>query len=150
MKKTLMAPSTYKRVGAEYTEASPLTFAEFVDYQETKGCPMADFGRDACIMGNEGALKYGSTVDWTKPGAMDRIRPYSGKNREKYLKHLFEEYERKPESERQTAFVKIEYDAVNAYNAPLRSTHICRFGPRGGGDYRKEDMFEVQSLDGAS
>lgn len=152
LKKQLRAPATYKRISAEYTPARPLTFDDFVDYQETKGCPMNEsLSVEFCekVM-NDGMLKAGSTRDWTKPGDMTEVRPYSRKAREDFIRHLYARSQANPIDQQQTAFVELEYDAANAYNAPIRSRHICRFGPKGPDGFTVQDMFQPPSLDGAS
>lgn len=140
VKTSLRSPSTYQRISAEFTLGQPLTFEEYVSYQETKGCPQAQTDPRECLANNL-ALGYGATVDFTHPSSTKQVRPFSRAARTAYLRHLFGRYQARPPEQQETAFVQIEYDAVNAYNAPIRSTHICRFGPRMGERYSSGDMF---------
>ncbi|HEV2126462.1 MAG TPA: hypothetical protein VGW38_27200, partial [Chloroflexota bacterium] len=142
---SLRSPSTYERVAAEYTPADPLSYEDYVSYMETRRCPASPFGYDSCVETNRLLNGIASTMDWENPGSTEQVRKPSKKAREAYYRWLHERYGSWPVAEQRTAFVSIEYDAANAFNAPLRSTHVCRFGP-----IRSDQRFETGDLFGSA
>jgi hypothetical protein len=119
----------------------PLSLEEYAAYHRTKGCPASEFGNDICSQTLEFTIAYAAGRDYQKGDFEKLLRKPTKKAKADYIKFLYERYLKSPAEQQETAFVNISYDAANAYGTPLRSTDICRFGPRGSGEYGANDMF---------
>lgn len=139
--KQLRSPSSYKRISAEYVPAGALSLADYAAYLRTQGCPGSEFGTDICSDTNEFTIAYAAGRDYEKGDFEKLVRKPTKKAKADYIKFLHQRYLKWPAEQQETAFVNISHDAANAYGTPIRSTHICRFGPRGSGDYQANDMF---------
>lgn len=150
--KGLVSPSSYKRISATYNT----TEFSFNDFWEKEG-------GDACRPYTDGVcddttklvramaaknwllskkdIKAGKDTSNTFSQNMDKPFPKSTTKQKlqadrEYMEWSYDSGYGKGKPQRHpAAIVSIEYDAVNSFNAPLRSTQICRFPPTGNEKY---------------
>jgi hypothetical protein len=134
IKSKLDAPSTYKRLWADFTERGPITKEEYILRLEQIIAGMkpkaetGDFGakltlytikqQHRCAKTGKGCNEFGpaETAPGEEPAA--EVESESGNP-------LI--YENSSESKAVgTSFVLLEYQANNQFNAPLRAYHFCR------------------------
>ncbi|WP_156347447.1 MULTISPECIES: hypothetical protein [unclassified Sphingomonas] len=156
--KGLVSPSSYKRISATYNT----TDFSFEDYWEKQG-------GDACRPYTDGEcedttklLRAMSAKNWLlskndiKAGKdtiqifdQNMYKPFPKSTTKQKLRADREYLEwsynlgygkGKPEKH-PAAIVSIKYDAVNSFNAPLRSTQICRFPPTRDEKYSTYDIY---------
>jgi hypothetical protein len=141
VKSSLTSPATYKRVSANFVSAAPLSYEEFVAFNENHGCAMAPVGPHGCMILN--AFTIGAGVEQMQKGSKAKRQTDAQyeKSRQAFLRHAFLKYQSLPADEQASAYVKIEYDAANLYNATLRGSQICRYGPRNRGRYTIQETF---------
>jgi hypothetical protein len=122
LKGDLTSPSSYRRVWSSFTPAAPATKAEEIEKDE------ADRVR-ALRSGDDGAAIIAT---------FDRNR----------LQHPNKEcgfsYDQSPHPN--TAFVLVQYEAGNAFNAQLPGYFTCRMTSRDDGKYTLADVFTASEL----
>ncbi len=131
----LDAPSTYKRLWADYTARGPITKAEFITRLEqvlAREQPKADAGdfgaklalyniRKVHKCAKQGiGCKELEAGPSTSPGELPvAVASGDGDNEMIYEKSSLAKADG-------TSFVLIEYQANNQFNAPIRAYHFCR------------------------
>ena len=142
----LRSPSTYKRVSAKFTLLPPLTFREYLAYNLTANCGLHP-DQDSCTRSKQLSLSYVATDKEVQKQTGVKITTRNlYKARDQAQSFFFKVYEQQPLAEKQTGMVEIVYDAVNAYNAPIRGTKVCRLGQINHDDkkYHEDNVFDPE------
>ena len=132
LKKGLVAPSTYRRVSAKAYILPPLTKQEHRAFALSAGCAEAPNPRNcqdihqlgSAYMATDPELR--KKIGLTGPLPKTRMKAVEVSSDATYTMYL-----KWPADNQRTAAAEIVYDAVNSYNAPIRTTKVCRFGPIG-------------------
>jgi hypothetical protein len=141
IKASLAAPSTYRRVRVEYHQQPPLTLEEFTAYQRTTYCGLGDL-YEPCTDANAITIAYGGQQILAQRGIRRPTASQRQQARAEWISQIFAVLNRRPAAERQTATVFVEFDAQNAFGAPIRDLRSCRFGPIHSDGFHKGDIFD--------
>ena len=140
----LRSPSSYKRVSVDTKFLQPLSYSEFLAQQLTSSCD-SNTRADVCRIAAKLGIDYVATdVASRKQIGIAELKAKSRKEKhDQALTAFYEENKRLPLAQQRTAQVTLVYDAANSYNALLRDTKVCRFGPiKGRSSYTADDMFD--------
>jgi hypothetical protein len=141
IKAGLIAPSTYHRIRADYHEQPPLSLEEYTAYERTQYCGLGDLF-EPCTYANAGAIAYAGQQILERRGVQRPTARERDEARAESIRANFATLNRRPAAARQTATVFIEFDAQNAFGAPIRNTRMCRFGPMLSDGFHKGDLFD--------
>ncbi len=158
LKNTLVSPASYKRLKSSYN-AMDFTFDDY--YQSRGGDECGLTIKDGCELSEQLARRLGAK-DWliskkelmagadfgevmsrntNKPFPNVSFRKTMEADRE-FIRYTYNKrFGPTATNKFPAAVVGIEYDAVNQYNAPLRSEFACRFTPTDRDEYIRSDMF---------
>lgn len=158
LKSTLVSPASYKRLSTTYDT----TAFSFEDYYESRGgdeCGLVL--NDKCELSEQIARATGAKSwllskseylagrdpseilmrDFDRP--LPKVSMSARKKADKEFIHFIYDKNFGPNSKSKlpAAIASIEYDAVNQYNAPLRSQFACRFIPTNRDKYISADIY---------
>jgi hypothetical protein len=141
IKAGLVAPSTYQRIRADYHEQPPLTLDLYAAYERTKYCGLSDLF-EPCTDANLIAIAYAGEQILRARGIRRPTARQRDQARAESIRNNFSALNRLPSEQRRSARVSVEFDAQNAYGAPIRTLRSCRFGPMRFGRFQKGDIFD--------
>jgi hypothetical protein len=136
----LKAPSTYKRVEAQFFERAPFSYDEYQRYQLTQFCGVDD-SVGPCTDANELMVTMGAKELGDKRGIGKPTKAQVKAMRKLYWEQAYKAYSSRTEETKRPATVIIKYDAANAFGTPLRQTEVCNFGPRIGKRFTPSDLY---------
>jgi hypothetical protein len=140
----LKAPSTYKRISAEFFERDPFSYDEYQKYERTKFCGIGE-NVSPCTDANELMVSMGAQELGKERGYKKPTRKQVNAMRELYWKQAYERYQGSQKDRGRPANVFIKYDAANTFGTPIRGLEECSFGPRIGKKFTTGDLYDPQA-----
>lgn len=140
----LKAPSTYKRISAEFFEREPFSYEEYQRYELTKFCGVGD-DVSPCNSVNELMVSMGAQELGKERGYRKPTRKQANEMRKLYWKQAYDRYRTRNEVHKRPATVFIKYDAANTFGTPIRGLEMCAFGPRAGEKFTNTDLYDPEA-----